>query len=268
MNDQELDELLNAWKTPTPRAAFLKDVRDRVRVEKPRTARPPLFTHWRLMGAMAAVLVVAVLLTNLRAFSQKVTPPFTIDSEIRYYNALNQPRVAPPGSQTSRMYIPPMPSDAQLVMTSYNDAGTEVILSWAFPNHALKTLFGKILLTFSNTTEGFKRHFLLDPDPDADAFAQVYTDGITEGRVIGRRDELLSTGCKTSHGNARVTGQETVLNYTTTVVEEESYMSKVTLWMAPELSCFALRATLHAQQPDGSWKLAIEKQAVSVTVNR
>src|SRR4030095_5692837 len=48
MNDQELDELLNAWKTPTPRAAFLKDVRDRVRVEKPRTARPPLFTHWRL----------------------------------------------------------------------------------------------------------------------------------------------------------------------------------------------------------------------------
>jgi hypothetical protein len=35
------------------------------------------------------------------------------------------------------------------------------------------------------------------------------------------------------------------------------------LWMAPDLSCFALGVTIHAKQPDGTWKLMIEKQAVS-----
>jgi hypothetical protein len=42
----------------------------------------------------------------------------------------------------------------------------------------------------------------------------------------------------------------------------------MTVWMSPELSCFALRARIEAQQPDGSRTTVSEKQAVKVTLNR
>jgi hypothetical protein len=38
--------------------------------------------------------------------------------------------------------------------------------------------------------------------------------------------------------------------------------------MAPRLSCFALRAAIERQQPDGSWTMVTEKKAVKVNVNR
>jgi hypothetical protein len=38
--------------------------------------------------------------------------------------------------------------------------------------------------------------------------------------------------------------------------------------MAPELGCFVLRATIEHKQPDGSWKLVTERNAVKVNVNR
>ena len=43
---------------------------------------------------------------------------------------------------------------------------------------------------------------------------------------------------------------------------------RVTVWMAPALNCFALRATVEAQQADGSWTLESEKKALRVTMNR
>ena len=42
----------------------------------------------------------------------------------------------------------------------------------------------------------------------------------------------------------------------------------MTLSMAPDLSCFALRATVEMQLEDGRWNLVSEKKAVKVTVNR
>ena len=63
-------------------------------------------------------------------------------------------------------------------------------------------------------------------------------------------------------------GQDAMLNYSTSVVQEEFRDRRITLWMAPELSCFALRATIQMKQPDGSWKLVSEKKALNVTVNR
>jgi hypothetical protein len=63
-------------------------------------------------------------------------------------------------------------------------------------------------------------------------------------------------------------GSETILNYPTTAVELREWdRSKTTLWMAPELGCFALRITSEAQRPDGSFHLVTAKQALRVTLN-
>jgi hypothetical protein len=35
----------------------------------------------------------------------------------------------------------------------------------------------------------------------------------------------------------------------------------------PQLSCFALRATVEVQQADGTWSLVSEKKALKVTMN-
>jgi hypothetical protein len=106
----------------------------------------------------------------------------------------------------------------------------------------------------------------------AESFAVVYPTSPRGdmGLVVGRREELMNSGCQTSHGGAKVTGQDIILNYPVTVVQQphRAGMEMVTLWMAPELSCFALRATIHAKQPDGTWKLISEKRALKVTVNR
>jgi hypothetical protein len=88
--------------------------------------------------------------------------------------------------------------------------------------------------------------------------------------IVGRRSTLVSSGCRTSHGDSKVVGQEVILNYPTTAVEQDfgGERGRLTVWMAPELSCFALRATIQEKQPDGSWKLVSEKKALKVTVNR
>jgi len=62
----------------------------------------------------------------------------------------------------------------------------------------------------------------------------------------------------------------TSLNYKTAAVRgiltnERSRV--VTLWMAPELSCFVLRATLETKQAADARKLVSERKAVRMTVN-
>ena len=41
----------------------------------------------------------------------------------------------------------------------------------------------------------------------------------------------------------------------------------MTLWMAPDLGCFALRLTREERRPDGTFRLVLKKQATKVTLN-
>ena len=41
----------------------------------------------------------------------------------------------------------------------------------------------------------------------------------------------------------------------------------MTVWTAPALGCFALKITLEAERPDGTFHLAFAKQALKVNVN-
>jgi len=42
-----------------------------------------------------------------------------------------------------------------------------------------------------------------------------------------------------------------------------THTQNVTLWMTPELSCFALKGPVEVQQPNSSWQLISEKKAPS-----
>jgi hypothetical protein len=73
-----------------------------------------------------------------------------------------------------------------------------------------------------------------------------------------------------------VVGRETILGYPTTAVErsvsnpratQERPAARMTLWMAPDLGCFALRIRTEEQGPDGTFHLVSGKQALKVTLH-
>jgi hypothetical protein len=266
MNDTELDELLNVWKAPAPRESFTRDLRAAIGAKPERRPRK-LFIAWKL-GAAAAVVILAMLLANSKVFSQRSKPRFTVESKIVRYDGWG----GPPWRVATGPESP--------LITSYNQDGSEVILSWSSPDHPFQATLWKARLALFDAVDGMKGRFVsiaerLDPrniaanNDDDEAFAVVYPASVGYPRIVGRRDSLLSSGCRTSFGGTEVLGQDVVLNYSTTVLRQAGGgHSLITLWMAPELSCFALRITIQAQQPDGSWKMVSERQALKVTVNR
>lgn len=264
MNDRELDELLNTWKAPAPRESLREAVRAGIEPKRWRPGRP-LFTRWRL-ASVAAVVILAFTLASPNVL-WRARPAFTVDSKVTYY----VPFGAPP-------WYPAVLPESPLV-TSYNDEGSEVILSWSSPEHPFQTLLWKVRLAISSEYDWLTGEFVsaierLDRrvvlyEENGDEFASVYPSNVASGFIVGRRSALLSSGCRTSQGGAEVIGEEVILNYPTTIVQQENGGGRIllTLWMAPELSCFALRATINEKQPDGTWKLASEKKALKVTVN-
>jgi hypothetical protein len=256
MNDTELDELLNTWKTPEPSASLRERVRTGI-AAKP--AKPPrrLFHRWRWVTAAAAVAAAVLIVVNTSAFSEKPSrPPYMVDSEITLHN--NVPGLMNAG------YSGPQTA----LMTSYNQAGTEVLLSWSSPDHPFQGAAWTAVLAVHNVVGKVTRQFLLSNDVKAERELRSLVH-VTVGKTldIGLRDPLLSSGCHPAGRGAEVIGQEVLLNYPTVVTRHDYYKRRVILWMAPDLSCFALRARVELEQPDGSWKLESEKEAVKVTMN-
>jgi hypothetical protein len=256
MNDTELDELLNTWKTPEPSASMRERVRAGVAVKPARPSRP-WFPGWRWVTAGAAVAAAVLIIVNTSAFSAKPSPPpYTVDSEITLYdNVPGWLNVGYSGPQTA-------------TMTSYNQAGTEVLLAWNSPDHPFDGAVWTAALAWSNVVGKITRQFLLSNDENAERELRSVVH-VTVGKTldIGLRDSLLNTGCQPPERRGEVIGHEVLLSYPTIVTRQDYYKRRVILWMAPELSCFALRARVELEQADGSWKLESEKKAVKVTVN-
>jgi hypothetical protein len=138
-------------------------MRDRVRVgiEANRRRPPRLLIRWRLVGAVAAVVLVAVLLRNSNLFSENVNPPYTVNSEIHYYGWNSRTVGNAEGMAVRRCWL--CGSTESLLMTSYNQAGSEVILSWSAPGNPLGSAFLKVKLAVSDVEDWFTRRFLLTP---------------------------------------------------------------------------------------------------------
>jgi len=269
MNDQELDELLNSWKAPKPGEALRESIRGGIEAQR---ARPPrnLFTRWRL-AAVAAVVILAVVVAYPTAFLARSNPPYTVESKI-VHDAGWESRGGPPWHVAAPLETP--------VMTSYNENGSEVILSWSSPDHPVQAALWKARLAVSGMADSlidcflsiaqrFHPRFIRPADEDADAFAVVYPHNASDSLTIGRRAELVSSDCRPSFRGWEVLSPDVILSYPTTVVREgPGGDRRITLWMAPELSCFALRATIETKQRDGTWRIVSERKAVKITVNR
>jgi len=263
MNDTELDELLNSWKTPPVPRSLREGVRAGIPANRRRLLRS-LATGWKLLTAAAAAIVVAVVLAGTTAFPEKVgLPPFTVESEITRY----------PGPSLGDRYLEPKSA----AMTSYNQDGSEIILSWSSLDPPLDAAVTEAVTVvddgIGNIMRGFHRFvlgFVLTPDQieRRKNFAVVHPT-TSQSWTVGERTALLNTGCRSVGQRDKLVGEEVILNYPTVAAQHDIGGGRLmTVWMAPELSCFALRARIEAQQSDGSWTTVSEKKAVKVTLNR
>ena len=257
-----LDELLNSWKTPPIPASLRESVRAGIAAKRP-TPRRPWFPGWRWLAAGAAAAAVVFMIADTSALSKKAgPPPYRVDSEIILDDGTLQcPNCWWKGDPRAN------PGPQRMLMTSYNLAGSEVILSWSAPDHPLQATFFAAKLAIDGAVERAKRRFLLSSDTEAGNFAVVYS-AVGQSHVLTERTTLVNSGCQSPGPPGKVLGREVMLNYPTVAAQYDFWKARLTVWMAPELSCFALRATVEAEQPDGSWKLVREKKALKVTVNR
>jgi hypothetical protein len=263
MNDTELDELLNSWKTPPVPASLRRGVQAGIAANRRRPLHG-LTAGWKLWTAAAAAIVAAVVLAGSNAFPERSgLPPFTVDSEITRY----------PGSNLGEGYLEPKSA----AMTSYNQDGSEIILSWSSLDPPLDAAVTEAATVFHDgigrIMRGFHRFvlgFVLTPDQieRRKNFAVVHPT-TSHSWTVGERATLVSSGCRSLGQGDKLVGEEVILNYPTVAAQHDIGGGRLmTLWMAPELSCFALRAKIEAQQPDGSRTTMSEKKAVKVTLNR
>lgn len=123
--------------------------------------------------------------------------------------------------------------------TSYQRNGKEIVLSESFPGHPLQTAVRRVL-DLTGLVLGFIAHgFSEDIGP------------VSSG-CVGRQDEII--------------GRETILNYPTVVKQIDIAELRVTLWVAPDLGCFALKMVIEERRPDGSFVLRSERKALKVNV--
>ncbi|HLH31711.1 MAG TPA: hypothetical protein VKY31_10950 [Terriglobia bacterium] len=256
MNDTELDDLLDTWKTPAPSASM----RARLQAAAARPERR-FFAAWRLVLASAAAVAFAVLLANSSALSQMISPPpYTVESEVIVHPAFATGCFGLGGPCLA--YSRPQ----HTLMWSYNVEGSEVVATWSDPGEPLESLLWEAKLAVFSTVD--RVHAILAPPVLPEDGNHAVFHATTEGEwVIGEKDALVNSGCRPVSRRGEVIGEETVLGYPTVIARFEG-RARLTLWMAPQLSCFALRGTVEQQQPDGSWTLLSEKKAMKVSVRK
>jgi hypothetical protein len=269
MNDTELDELLDIWKTPPPPAGLRTRLQDAAarESESPRLPGWKFFGRWKVLLASAAGVVLVFLLVN-PAISQKISPPpYTVDSEIIVHpddarGCFDFGKIGLERILGCWPYARPM----HMLMSSYNAAGSEVVLSWSDPGKPLEAWLWSAKLAMFSALD--KMHGVLSPSNGEEDDHAVFHFSSDEKWTIGEKDALPNSGCRPVSRIGEVIGNESVLGYPTIIGRIDYYKTRLTLWMAPQLSCFALRARVERQQPDGSWTLMNEKKALKVTVRQ
>jgi len=275
MNDTELDEMLDTWSAPAApaslrehvRAGFIAGIEEKRIPAAPRRSASAFARRARksllvvavvVLGAFALVVTRAVPQT-IKLVSPQVQAPYTVDSEFVRYT----------GDEGA--------GEVEMYTTSYSQDGIEVLLSRTLPGNAIGTAIARTL------------------DAGLFRFARlVHSPNLTpemEERVRAARADpnhiTLYTGCDrptcwvTAHYGFRgiggvatgcaqggVIGRETILNYPTVAAQRPLGDSKrMTLWMAPDLGCFALRETLEERGSDGTFRRVSGKRAIKVTWN-
>jgi hypothetical protein len=264
MNENELDDILDTWHVP----AASPSLRDHVRAGF--TRRPDRTTflsalwrwmtiHPRSLATSAAVAGVALLMMVSRADPQPAPAiPWTVDSEFLRY--------ADDGSSSIEMYA-----------TSYIEKGAEKILARSAPSNPLKTAMWVAADAIGPAHDRIVSRLMFDQAKlDRIHKSREERASRTVGMVTGcgalcltvdhfffeRATPGPATGCLAG----TVVGRDTILGHPVTAFRERwTEHGRMTVWMAADLGCFALRGVYEAEQTDGNFHVVSEKRAVKIT---
>ena len=258
-SDSDLDCLLKAWTVPHSPDSLERRVRRAYGDRAYSRTTPGLLegsaSRWiaglmPMAGKFAGVIASAVVLLAVitRAFPQSlglVSPPaaIIIDSEFLDYKD--------DGSSTAGEYR----------TSSVSSLDGETIWSSSFPGDPLRTVAGVVVNPVKSVLNPMM-HRVIDP--------LFYKSGRTEHmRALAEAEAArIRNGCTpTNHWGTpmEVIGEETVLNYTTTVSRfSEGRDVRITEWFAPELDCLSLKSTTEKALPDGTFRLAGERRVLKV----
>jgi hypothetical protein len=270
MNDTELDEILDSWTAPPAPASLRERARAGFAAGMERAIIPAERVTWKTvfarrarkgflvvamvaLGAFVLVLIQAVAQT-LRPVAPPVQVPFVVDSEFVQYTSDGAPVVV-------------------MHTTSYSQDGNEVALSRTLQNPIgtviAKTLAGGVRMMPRPHMTPEKQERLKATKTDPTGYIGVITGCDRPTCWITQHYNFTGIGGEAT-GCAAVgaIGHETILNYPTVAAQRAFADSKrITLWMAPDLGCFALRETLEERGPNGVFRLVSGKQALKVTWN-
>jgi hypothetical protein len=187
-----------------------------------------------LVGIGFAILAIIMASQAFPQMIHLVSPllqiPYTVDSVFVRY--------ADTGSTLVESY-----------MTSYQHEGREIVLLEFVPDHPLLTAVRRALDTFGFVTFHIIREF-----------DRRYRQSNADMAII------MKNGCVSGRG--QVIGRETILNYSTVAVQHDMGLQRITMWLASDLNCFALKMAIEGRRPDGSFLLQREKKALKVNTNR
>jgi hypothetical protein len=256
---EPLSKLLHEWQIEGAPPAL--DVRVLRICERPR--RRPLLrrTLWAaaLVGAAFLIVVTQAIPQTLNLLAPPPLPPFAVDSE--YF------RYGDDGSRTLEMFS----------MSYTAENGGEVLLGRTIPDHPLGTALGRtldaVLPVLSRITAPRIRQ---SARPRATTVG-VISCGAPACLVLDRWFfSKAESGPTAPCASGSLIGYETILGHPTIGVTRpmpnpratpsRPSAARITMWMAPDLGCYALRLSIEEQQPDGVYRLVSEKQALTVHV--
>jgi hypothetical protein len=241
MNDIELDQLLNTWGTPSVPASMRASVRAcfHARPERKKLRWPRRFLFAAVVLGLVAVTLA--LPQTLSLISPRAKPPYVVDSEVVRYAKDGTPSL-------------------EVSIGSYNNNGSEIVLYNNSPS--LLTTMWLDVEAAGSIVSRLTLPFVFRPDQLEKLRATAFVRTGLENYALGSADALLST-CVGGRAN------ETIRDHPTVAVHSKlDERRRMTLWMAPDLGCFALRITIVERQPDGTLRLILRKQATKVTLNR
>jgi hypothetical protein len=251
MNDTELDRFLNTWSVPRAPASLRAGVRVGFHSRPERRKFRGLRVMITAAGIACFLLAVTLALPQtLSIISPTVRAPYIVDSDVlRFRND---------GT-----------SSVEVHLASYNNNGSEIVVYEVSPSlltdlqlglQAVSSAWMRLTLPLALSHEMLEK---------ANSVARG-SIGLDHYRLcsqsfgcVGSGPALLHTGCVIEP----VVGRETILDHPTVAVQSIlDDRRRVTMWMAPDLGCFALRITTEELRPDGTFHLVRKKQATKVTL--
>ena len=271
MNDTELDKILDSWTVPSAPASLRERMRAGFTIPAARAGWRTVFVRRARKGflSVAVVALGVLVLVVIQAVAQTLRPvrppaqvPYVVESEFVQYASDGSPKVA-------------------MHTTSYSQDRGEVIFSRTFPGNPFGTAVAGTLDVLMRQAQA---HLWRGPSPQLtpemeERLRAARANPNRIGLIFGCGQPMCwvtehygfqgiggeATGC----AQDGIVGHETILNYPTVAAQRALGNSnrRMTLWMAPDLGCFALRVRLEERGPDGAFHLVSGKQALKVTWN-